>query len=210
MKILLSLSGGMDSVACLFNCLKNFPHEDIFVHHISILNFRKKGIPETYCCNNIIKKLKEDNINFNYSQSFISSESIAINLGMKAAIIAYLARDIKVTYICDGRKRRLDNIRKFELEHNLPLSRISQFDSFVDPLYKLIYPEYIGYFPLENMNKKEIFDTLPEWAKNNYWSCSRPVIKNDLYYPCNNCSSCREHIEDNISHPVLRIRNNIE
>jgi 7-cyano-7-deazaguanine synthase in queuosine biosynthesis len=45
-------------------------------------------------------------------------------------------------------------------------------------------------FPVLNMTKREIYDSLPDSLKNMFWSCRRPVYTEKNIAPCGKCDTC--------------------
>ena len=45
-------------------------------------------------------------------------------------------------------------------------------------------------YPVLNMTKREIYDSLPDTLKNMFWSCRRPVYTEKNIAPCGRCDTC--------------------
>ena len=45
-------------------------------------------------------------------------------------------------------------------------------------------------YPVMDMTKREIYDSLPESLRNIFWSCRRPVYNEKNIAPCLKCDTC--------------------
>jgi 7-cyano-7-deazaguanine synthase in queuosine biosynthesis len=45
-------------------------------------------------------------------------------------------------------------------------------------------------YPVLEMTKREIYDSLPETLRNMFWSCRRPVYSEKNIAPCKKCDTC--------------------
>ena len=45
-------------------------------------------------------------------------------------------------------------------------------------------------YPVLDMSKREIYDSLPDSLKNMFWSCRRPVYTEKSIAPCLKCDTC--------------------
>jgi hypothetical protein len=45
-------------------------------------------------------------------------------------------------------------------------------------------------FPVLNMSKREIYDSLPESLRNMFWSCRTPTYSEKNIAPCGKCDTC--------------------
>jgi 7-cyano-7-deazaguanine synthase in queuosine biosynthesis len=45
-------------------------------------------------------------------------------------------------------------------------------------------------YPVFDMTKREIYDSLPESLRNMFWSCRRPVYTEKNIAPCGQCDTC--------------------
>ena len=45
-------------------------------------------------------------------------------------------------------------------------------------------------YPVLDMTKREIYDSLPDTLKNMFWSCRTPVYNEKSITPCGKCSTC--------------------
>jgi 7-cyano-7-deazaguanine synthase in queuosine biosynthesis len=54
-------------------------------------------------------------------------------------------------------------------------------------------------YPVMNMSKREIYDSLPDTLKDKFWSCRRPVYNKDEITACGTCDTCVKLKEQGIS-----------
>jgi 7-cyano-7-deazaguanine synthase in queuosine biosynthesis len=45
-------------------------------------------------------------------------------------------------------------------------------------------------YPVLNLTKREIYDSLPDSLKNMFWSCRRPIYTEKNIAPCGRCDTC--------------------
>jgi 7-cyano-7-deazaguanine synthase in queuosine biosynthesis len=45
-------------------------------------------------------------------------------------------------------------------------------------------------YPVLDMTKREIYDSLPESLRDLFWSCRRPVYTEKNIQPCKKCDTC--------------------
>jgi 7-cyano-7-deazaguanine synthase in queuosine biosynthesis len=53
-------------------------------------------------------------------------------------------------------------------------------------------------FPVLEMSKREIYDSLPESLRDMFWSCRRPVYSEKNIAPCGRCDTCAKLREQGI------------
>ena len=53
-------------------------------------------------------------------------------------------------------------------------------------------------YPVLNMTKREIYESLPETLRDLFWSCRTPVYTDEGVESCRQCKSCRQIAEAGI------------
>lgn len=194
-RILVGVSGGIDSLACLKLALEDFPNAKIFAHHVEFHNEQKRGIVETLACRECVDWFKTNYRDFEYTESKIEFTCYpASTWAFIGPAIAIAAKAINATHICDGRR----NTPSRTEGDMFPQA----FWDYTAPTYRFYNPNYIGYFPVTSLTKREVYEKLPDTLRDKYWSCRKPNRVNIEWRPCGKCNSCMELRDIRIQHPI--------
>ena len=177
-------SGGLDSLGMVYMLLTKDEYKDydIHVHHVHNKNVENRWRAESVTVEMATKELKRLGYNFAYSESEIGTQPFGRNflydtdsMNFFAGYVASVNPDIKKVAMgmqandhnqsLEERRKRADKI----------------LSAFTD--VKKIYP-------VLDMTKREIYDTLPDSLKNMFWSCRTPVYGEKNIAPCGKCDTC--------------------
>jgi len=182
--ILAMYSGGLDSLGMTYKLLTEPEYKDytIHIHHVHQRNIENRDKAEAIVVSMVLKKLEQLKFSFTYSESEISSQPYNGNFMYDTDSINFFAG-----YICSANP----NIKKVAMgmqasDHNQVLAerrvranKILQAFTDVEKIY-----------PVLEMSKREIYDSLPISLKNMFWSCRRPVYGEKSIAPCLKCDTC--------------------
>ena len=193
-KILVLLSGGVDSTGLLYKCLNDskYSHLDVHVHHVNIITRLKKHIPEAIACKNIVEWLREKNYSFEYTESTVDLSSVFKDrvpwdteiCWSIAAMICQIDSSIK--WASTGRK--LDDSGPAEEEETR-----KRLDTLFHYMTSSEWRNYEGVKNLPviaHMTKKEIWNYLPVELREMTWYCSVPLYNGDEIKACGLCHTC--------------------
>ena len=182
--ILAMYSGGLDSLGMIYKLLTDpeYKDYDIHIHHVHNKNVENRWRAEAIAVDLATKELKRLGFNFAYSESEIGTQPYGRNflydsdtMNFFAGYVASVNPDIKLVamgmqandgnHALEERRKRANKI----LEAFTPVEKI---------------------YPVLNMSKREIYDSLPESLRNMFWSCRHPIYTEKNIAPCGKCDTC--------------------
>ena len=198
-KTLVSLSGGLDSLAMTYLLLKDSKDNDIHIHHINIKNEENRWVAEQIAVRNILDYFRHNNYpKFEYSESSIEypsfNGSFLYDTDTINFISGYIASvNMKIKCVAYGAIKsefaQLNNSKRFTRAMNI-------FRSFTD-IEKI--------YPVKDYDKSEIYALLPTDLRCLAWSCRKPIYEDGYAKPCNSCSTCNTLKKANIIQESIKI-----
>ena len=182
--ILAMYSGGLDSLGMVYKLLTDPEYVDynIHIHHVHNKNIENRHTAEAIAVKLATTELKRLGYNFAYSESEIGTQAFDMNflfdtdtMNFFAGYVASVNPDIVKVAMgmqANDHGQRLENRR---VRANKILSAFTDAEKI---------------FPVLNMSKREIHDSLPDTLKNLFWSCRRPVYSEKSIAPCKKCDTC--------------------
>jgi len=182
--ILAMYSGGLDSLGMVYKLLTDDEYKDykLHIHHVHQDNVENRAQAEAVSVSKALAELKKQGFSFVYSESQISTlpfngkfmydtDSInffagyicSVNPDIVKIALGMQANDFNLSL--EERRKRADNI----------------LAAFTD--VKKIYP-------MLDMTKREIYDSLPESLRDMFWSCRLPKYTEESIEPCGKCDTC--------------------
>jgi len=182
--ILAMYSGGLDSLGMIYKLLTEPEYKDykLHIHHIHQDNVENRAQAEAIAVSKAIAELKKQGFSFIYSESQISSLPYNGKFMYDTDSINFFAG-----YICSVNP----NIKKVALgmqanDYNLALEdRRKRADAIL-----AAFTDVGKIYPVLDMTKREIYDSLPDTLKNMFWSCRKPVYTEKNIAPCGQCDTC--------------------
>jgi len=182
--ILAMYSGGLDSLGMTYKLLTDPEYKEysIHIHHVHNKNVENRDRAEAIAVKMATKELKRLGFKFKYSESEIASPPYGSNFLYDSDTINFFAG-----YICSANPNIVQvamGMQANDRNHSLEERRVRAnkiFTAFTDA-------EKI--FPVMEMSKREIYDSLPESLRNIFWSCRRPVYSEKNITPCGKCDTC--------------------
>ena len=182
--ILAMYSGGLDSLGMVYKLLTEPEYKNyvIHIHHVHQRNVENRHRAEAITVEMALKELERLGFGFVYSESEITTQPYGNNFLYDTDSINFFAG-----YICSANP----NIVKVAMgmqanDHNHSLEerriRANKILSAFTAAEKI--------FPVLDMSKREIYDSLPDSLKNMFWSCRRPVYTEKSIAPCLKCDTC--------------------
>ena len=190
--ILAMYSGGLDSLGMIYKLLTDPEYKDyvLHIHHIHNRNVEHRDRAEGIVVPLVLKELEQLGFSFVYSESEIASQPYNEQFMYDTDSINFFAG-----YICSVNpriKKVAMGMQANDANHSLEERRIRAnkiFTAFTDA-------EKI--FPVLEMSKREIYDSLPESLRDMFWSCRRPVYSEKNIAPCGKCDTCAKLREQGI------------
>lgn len=179
-------SGGLDSLGMIYKLLTDPEYKDysLHVHHVHNRNIENRDKAEAIAVEIALKQLRSLGFTFEYSESEIGSQFYnnhflydTDTMNFFAGYVASVNPDIKKVAI---------GMQTNDANHSLEERRIRAnkiLSAFTDA--EKIYP-------VMNMSKREIYEMLPGSIRNMFWSCRRPIYKDNKIKPCGVCGTCVE------------------
>lgn len=182
--ILAMYSGGLDSLGMIYKLLTDpeYKEYDVHVHHVHNKNVENRFKAEAIAVNLATKELKRLGFNFAYSESEIGTQPYGKHflydsdtMNFFAGYVASVNPDIKL--IAMGMQAN---------DYNLALEerrkRANKILEAFTPVKKI--------YPVLNMSKREIYNSLPDPLRNLFWSCRHPIYTEKNIAPCGKCDTC--------------------
>ena len=182
--ILAMYSGGLDSLGMVYKLLTEAEYKDyrVHIHHIHHRNVERRDRAEAVAVNLATKELKRLGFDFDYSESEIGTRPYGVNFLFDTDSINFFAGYValanpEVKLVAMGMQAN-DANQRLE-ERRVRANKI--FTAFTDA-------EKI--FPVLEMTKRKIYDSLPDTLRNLFWSCRRPIYTEKNIAPCGKCDTC--------------------
>jgi len=190
--ILAMYSGGLDSLGMIYKLLTDPEYKDyvLHIHHVHNRNVEHRNQAEAVVVERVLKELEQLGFSFVYSESEIASQPYNGKFMYDTDSINFFAG-----YICSVNpriKKVAMGMQANDHNHSLEERRIRAnkiFTAFTD-VEKI--------FPVLDMTKREIYDSLPESLRDMFWSCRRPVYSEKNIAPCGRCDTCAKLREQDI------------
>ena len=196
MTTLVMFSGGLDSTAVLYRLLTQ-DKDDLHVHHVRLANRDGRARAEQDAVDRVLAWCRVNCRPFEYSESGLDfTELRAIPIDYLAIAFAACQVAIEVP--------RCDRIAVGTLAADLDeiKRKVSECQRRVfDAMYqcyrerKLGVPDVQWIYPVYELSKAQVADSLPPELRAAAWSCRRPVKTGDGYRVCGECKPCRKRAE---------------
>ena len=182
--ILAMYSGGLDSLGMVYRLLTEAEYKDyrIHIHHVHNKNVENRWRAEQLAVDIAVKELKRLGFDFDYSESEIGTPPFGQNFMYDTDSMNFFAG-----YICSANPRIVKvamGMQANDNNHTLEERRIRA------GLILSAFTTAEKIYPVLDLTKREIYDTLPETLRNLFWSCRRPVYTETSINPCKQCSTC--------------------
>lgn len=182
--ILAMYSGGLDSLGMVYKLLTDpkYTGYRVHIHHVDNKNIENRHRAEAIAVDIAIKELKRLSFNFEYSTSEISTQPYGMNFMYDTDSMNFFAG-----YICSANP----NIVKVAMGMQANDANQRLEDRRIRA--QKIFEAFTGaekIFPVLNLTKREIYDSLPESLRDKFWSCRRPVYSEKSIAPCGRCDTC--------------------
>ena len=177
-------SGGLDSLGMIYRLLTDPEYEDysLHIHHVHNRNVEHRDRAEAIVVPIVLKELERLGFSFVYSESEIASQPYNGQFMYDSDSINFFAG-----YICSVNP----NIVKVAMgmqanDHNQALEeRRKRADKILSA-----FTDVGKIYPVLDMTKREIYNSLPDTLKNMFWSCRKPVYTEKNIAPCGKCDTC--------------------
>ena len=177
-------SGGLDSLGMIYKLLTDPEYTDhlVHIHHVHNRNVEHRNQAEAIVVPMVLKELERLGFSFVYSESEIASQPYNGKFMYDSDSINFFAG-----YICSVNP----NIVKVAMgmqanDYNIALEdRRKRADAIL-----AAFTDVGKIYPVLNMTKREIYDSLPDSLKNMFWSCRKPVYTEKNIAPCGKCDTC--------------------
>jgi 7-cyano-7-deazaguanine synthase in queuosine biosynthesis len=190
--ILAMYSGGLDSLGMIYKLLTDPEYKDynLHIHHVHNRNVENRDKAEAVAVKYALDELKALGFKFDFSQSEIrtmvynkhymfDSDSINFFAGFVTMANPNIVKVAMGMQANDG-NHSLEERRK----------RADKILAAFTPVEKI--------YPVLNMTKREIYDSLPVSLKDKFWSCRVPKYTETSIERCKKCGTCLKLKEQGI------------
>ncbi|WP_420580393.1 hypothetical protein [Reichenbachiella sp.] len=197
--ILCMFSGGLDSTAVLHKLIteEEYREYELIIHHIHMINREQRARAEMMAVKNILNYYVE-----NYKVPFVYTQCVFNTNGFDSLQTSRFPYDVDVcSFVAGNVCTSHGNIKivtrgrtKTDLESRTDSNEEQHLKTYgifelVLQLAKLENPEY--HYPVIDMTKEEIWNSLPDKVRKMAWWCRRPIYKDEnTPLPCNKCKPC--------------------
>ena len=184
--ILAMYSGGLDSLGMIYKLLTDPEYRDykLHIHHIHNRNVENRDRAEGIVVPLVLKELERLGFKFDYSESQIASQPYNGKFMYDSDSINFFAG-----YICSANPnivRVAMGMQANDGNHTLELRR-ERADKIL-----AAFTDVTKIYPVLEMTKREIQDSLPVTLKKMFWSCRHPVYTEKNIAPCGKCDTCHK------------------
>jgi 7-cyano-7-deazaguanine synthase in queuosine biosynthesis len=182
--ILAMYSGGLDSLGMIYKLLTDPEYKDhkLHIHHIHNRNVENRDRAEGIVVPMVLKELERLGFDFVYSSSEISSQPYGMKFLYDSDTINFFAG-----YICSANP---DIVKvAMGMQANDGNHALEERRKRADRILAA-FTDVKKIYPVLDMTKREIYDSLPESLRNMFWSCRRPVYTEKSIAPCQKCDTC--------------------
>lgn len=177
-------SGGLDSLGMIYKLLTDPEYKDykLHIHHIHNKNVENRYKAEALVVDLALKELKALGFTFAFSQSEIGSMGYNNRFMFDSDSINFFAG-----YICSVNPDIVKvamGMQANDTNHSL-IERRKRADKIL-----AAFTPVVKIFPVLDMSKREIYDSLPESLRNKFWSCRKPVYTETSITRCKTCDTC--------------------
>jgi len=190
--ILAMYSGGLDSLGMVYKLLTEDAYKDysIHIHHIHNRNIENRDRAEGIVVPLVVKELERLGFKFDYSESQIASQPYNGKFMYDSDTINFFAG-----YICSVNPSIVKvamGMQANDGNHALE-ERRKRADRIL-----AAFTDVTKIYPVLDMTKREIQDSLPVTLKKMFWSCRHPVYTEKNIAPCGKCDTCHKLREQGI------------
>jgi 7-cyano-7-deazaguanine synthase in queuosine biosynthesis len=182
--ILAMYSGGLDSLGMIYKLLTEPEYKNyvLHIHHVHHHNVEHRDRAEAVVVDRVLKELESMGYSFIFSESEIGSQPYNGQFMYDTDSINFFAG-----YICSVNPRIVRvamGMQANDHNHSLEERRIraNAILAAFTPVEKI--------YPVLDMTKREIYDSLPKSLRDMFWSCRRPVYSEKNIAPCGKCDTC--------------------
>lgn len=193
--ILLQISGGLDSLGCLYKLLTDAKYSkyDIFVHHTKLINAENREPAEAIAVAAILDwfKAHTEIKTFQFAESIFECPSINNFIPWDADVTNFTAGLIceaapRIEFVAAGRSKDDDN-RGSTVASKFVITRANQ----ILTLFTNKPKDKVKIYPIIDLTRQEIWDMLPTDLRTLSWSCRKPTYKeNGTPVKCGKCVPC--------------------
>jgi len=177
-------SGGLDSLGMVYKLLTDPEYKDyrIHIHHVHNKNIENRHRAEALAVDIALKELKELKFEFEYSESEIGTVVYNKQYMFDSDTMNFFAGYVcfanpNIVKVAMGMQAN-DGNHALE-ERRVRANKILQAFTPVEKIY-----------PVLNLNKREIYDSLPTSLRDKFWSCRHPTYTEKNITPCKKCDTC--------------------
>ena len=179
-------SGGLDSLGMIYKLLSDPEYQDykLHIHHVHNRNIENRDRAEAIVVPIVLKELERLGYSFVYSESEISSQPYGRKFLYDSDTINFFAG-----YICSVNpqiKKVAMGMQANDGNHALE-DRRKRADKIL-----AAFTDVTKIYPVLDMTKREIQDSLPHTLKRMFWSCRHPVYTEKNIAPCGKCDTCHK------------------
>lgn len=177
-------SGGLDSLGMVYKLLteSEYKEYDIHIHHVHNKNIENRHTAEAIAVDSALAELKKLGFKFGYSESSITTLPFGRNFLFDSDTMNFFAG--YVTSVNPDIEKIAMGMNGGDSNHSLEERR-----KRADKILRA-FTDKEKIFPVLEMSKREIYDSLPESLRNKFWSCRHPVYKKESIAPCRKCDTC--------------------
>jgi 7-cyano-7-deazaguanine synthase in queuosine biosynthesis len=178
------LSGGLDSTGAFWQLTMN-SQEEIHVHHMNLRNIERRARAESIAIQGILAFMEKAGAKFTYTESTHEYPAFEGGFIWDADITSFMAGNI--CYTNPSIKHVALGLTKTDTAREEVSGRIKRANQIFSALC-----DATKIYPIEHLDKKSVYNMLPEELRRLTWSCRTPVYQQFSIIPCGKCHTCNE------------------
>jgi len=185
-------SGGLDSLGMIYRLFTEpeYSEYSVHIHHVHNRNVEHRDRAEAIMVQQALAELTRLGFTYQYSESEIGSQAYNQQFLYDTDTMNFFAGYIAsvnptIVKVAFGMNATDAN---YSLEQRL--KRGKQIFSAFTTAEKI--------YPVLNLSKREIYDSLPATLRDLFWSCRRPVYTEFGIDTCGKCHTCEQLAESGI------------
>lgn len=188
-RILLMLSGGIDSTGCFYKLVQE--KANLHVHHLHLDNPEQRYRAEAAAVEKILSYMKNFG-EFSYSESYHKYPEFNGNFLWDSDIFSFTAG-----HICHA----ISTIQQVAIGMTASDKQPGLNDRILRSarVFAAFGTKAKKVYPVETMTKKEVYDLLPEDLRSLTWSCRTPIYQGGDIVRCGRCKACHELKKEGIA-----------
>lgn len=179
---LIMFSGGLDSAGVFWKLINE--RDELHVHHLYLVNKEGRARAENRAVGDVVEYMRKVR-DFGFSESYHEYPCYNNNFMWDSDIFSFVAGSICLS---------MKTIRKVAIGMTLSDMRggLSRRVERANAIFGAFGTVAKKVYPLMEMNKRQVYEMVPEELRKLTWSCRTPIYDGGDMLECGRCKTCVE------------------